>query len=200
MTYSCGHLHMNEAGRPARTYIQQLSADTGCSPEDLQEAMDDREGWRERFKDICANGVTLYIYIYIYIYMQFYKQLINHCLLILLCEGHIFILYIRYKIRSDDSQLNYSVRWNVISVCLSYLIILSCHEHRYPWPSLATSPYRSSPLAGLQGYIPYPHIAAECMFGLVVLLLPGHMRGSIGEHHLWARPCISSSVLHVWFV
>ena len=24
--------------------------------------------------------------------------------------------------------------------------------------------------------------------------------GSIGEHHLWARPCFSSSVLHVWFV
>ena len=31
-----------KAGRPARTYIQQLCADTGCSPEDLPEAMDDR--------------------------------------------------------------------------------------------------------------------------------------------------------------
>ena len=30
-----------KAGRPARTYIQQLCADTGCSPEDLREAMDD---------------------------------------------------------------------------------------------------------------------------------------------------------------
>ena len=47
----------------------------------------------------------------------------------------------------------------------------------------------------LQGYIPYPHIAAICMFELVVLLLPGHMWGSIGVHHLWARPCFSSSVL-----
>ena len=27
------------------------------------------------------------------------------------------------------------------------------------------------------------------MFVLVVLLLPGHMWGSIGVHHLWARPC-----------
>ena len=69
-----------------------------------------------------------------------------------------------------------------------------------PWPSLATSPYRSSPLAGLQCYIPYPHIAVECMFVLVVLLLLGHMWGSIGVHHLWARPCFSSSILHVWFV
>ena len=52
-------------------------------------------------------------------------------------------------------------------------------------------------MAGLQGYIPYPHIAAECMFVLVVLLLPGHMWGSIRVHHLWARPCFSSSVRHV---
>ena len=55
------------------------------------------------------------------------------------------------------------------------IIIMSYHRHGYLWPSLATSPYRSSPLAGLQGYIPYPHIAAECMFELVVLLFPGHM-------------------------
>ena len=52
---------------------------------------------------------------------------------------------------------------------------MSGHRHGYPWPSLATSPYRSTPLAGLQGYIPYPHKAAVCMFELVVLLLPGHM-------------------------
>ena len=43
--------------------------------------------------------------------------------------------------------------------------------------SLATSPYHSSLLAGLPGYIPYPHIAAVCMFELVVLLLLRHMRG-----------------------
>ena len=49
-------------------------------------------------------------------------------------------------------------------------------------------------------YIPYPHIAAGYMFELVVLLLPGHMWGSIGVHHLWACPCFSSSDLHVWFI
>ena len=37
-----------KAGRPARTYIQQLCEDTGCCPEDLPEAMNDREKWRER--------------------------------------------------------------------------------------------------------------------------------------------------------
>ena len=45
------------------------------------------------------------------------------------------------------------------------------------------SAYHSSLLASLQGYIPYPHIAAVCMFELVVLLLLGHMRWSIGVHH-----------------
>ena len=35
------------AWRRARTYIQQLCADTGCSLEDLPEEMDDREGWRK---------------------------------------------------------------------------------------------------------------------------------------------------------
>ena len=32
-----------KAGQPAQTYIQQLCEDTGCSPEDLLEAMDNRE-------------------------------------------------------------------------------------------------------------------------------------------------------------
>ena len=36
-----------KVGRPARTYIQQRCEDTGCSPENLPEAMNDREKWRE---------------------------------------------------------------------------------------------------------------------------------------------------------
>ena len=47
-----------KAGRPARTYIQQLCEDMGCSPEDLPEAMNDREKWRERVRDIRASGTT----------------------------------------------------------------------------------------------------------------------------------------------
>ena len=47
-----------KAGRPARTYIQLLCDDTGCNPEDLPEAMNDREKWRERVRDIRAGGTT----------------------------------------------------------------------------------------------------------------------------------------------
>ena len=84
-------------------------------------------------------------------------------------------------------------------VLIIIIIIMSCRQHRYPWPSLATSPYHSSLLAGLQGYIPYPHMAAVCMFELVVLLLLGHMRGSIGVHHWWVRPCFCSSEIGLFW-
>ena len=47
-----------KAGRPALTYIQQLCEDTGCCPEDLPEAMSDREKWRERVRDIRATNTT----------------------------------------------------------------------------------------------------------------------------------------------
>ena len=47
-----------KAGRLVRTYIQQLCEDTGCSPEDLPEAMNDTEKWRERIRGIRASGTT----------------------------------------------------------------------------------------------------------------------------------------------
>ena len=47
-----------KGGQPALTYIQQLCEDTGCGPEDLPEAMNDRENWRERVRDIRASGST----------------------------------------------------------------------------------------------------------------------------------------------
>ena len=52
-THGCARV-----GRPARTYMQQLCEDTGCNPEDLPEAMNDREKWRERVRDIRAGGAT----------------------------------------------------------------------------------------------------------------------------------------------
>ena len=51
-----------KAGRPAQIYIQQLCEDTGCSPEDLPEAMNDRGKWQkkwwERVMDIHEGGTT----------------------------------------------------------------------------------------------------------------------------------------------
>ena len=47
-----------KAGRPVRNVILPLCAHTGYSPEDRQEAMNDREGWLERVWDIRADSVT----------------------------------------------------------------------------------------------------------------------------------------------
>ena len=54
-TPSHGHA---KVGRSARTYIQHLCENTGCSPRDLSEAMNDWEGWRKRVSDIRADGMT----------------------------------------------------------------------------------------------------------------------------------------------
>ena len=44
-----------KAGRP---YIQQLCEDTECSPEDLPEAMNDWETWRENVRDIRSSDTA----------------------------------------------------------------------------------------------------------------------------------------------
>ena len=74
-----------KAGRPALTYIQQRCEDTGCCPEDLPRAMNDREEWRERESGISVlparhdDDDTLshththtHTHIYIYINAQTY--------------------------------------------------------------------------------------------------------------------------------
>ena len=48
----------SKAGRLARTFIQQRCDDTGCNPEDLLEAMNDRETWRVRVRDIRASRTS----------------------------------------------------------------------------------------------------------------------------------------------
>ena len=101
--------------------------------------------------------------------------------------------------------------WGVLSFCrdpvgvfYSWLgsswIDVYCFQNHHYHHLVVTSSYHSLLSAGPQGYVPYPHRAAVCRFELVALLLLGHVKGSIGVHHLWARPYFFSSVLHVWFV
>ena len=56
LQWTPSHVRPN-AGQPARTYIKQLCADTGYSLEDLQGAMDNRDEWRERVREIRAGNV-----------------------------------------------------------------------------------------------------------------------------------------------
>ena len=137
------------------------------------------------------------------------KLLIHHCISLSLSLSLYIYIYIHIYIVSVVHVSVSGIKVGFEYFFLKYwmlrlqniiIIIMSCRQHGYPWLSLSTSPYCSSLLAGLQGYIPYLHTAAVCMFELVVLLLLGHMWGSIGVHHLWARLCFSSSVLYIWFV
>ena len=59
-----------KAGWPARTYIQQLCQDTGCNP---KEAMNDREKWQERVRDIRASCTTWW-------WWWFHKNIYNRSL------------------------------------------------------------------------------------------------------------------------
>ena len=60
-----------KAGWSARTYIQQFCEDTGCSPEDLPEVMNNREEWREKVRDIRSSGTTWWWWIIISILPYF---------------------------------------------------------------------------------------------------------------------------------
>ena len=75
-------------------------------------------------------------------------------LLILCCSWrsavHIYLLYIYIYIAS----IFYLMPVYVFACLYIIIIIMSRRLRGYPWPSLAISPYHSSPPAGLQGYIP----------------------------------------------
>ena len=64
-----------KAEHPAQTYMQQLCDDPGCSLEDLPGAMDDREEWRERVRNIRADSATWWwfmdSYIFIFLIIEF---------------------------------------------------------------------------------------------------------------------------------
>ena len=53
--------------RPARTYLHQLSTDTGCSLEDLPNGMDDRDKWQGRVREIHTSNTMWWWWWYIYI-------------------------------------------------------------------------------------------------------------------------------------
>ena len=58
--YSCGPLNIDEQKKDDQLepIYSSFAPIQGRSPEDLLEAMDDRERWRERVRDICADCVT----------------------------------------------------------------------------------------------------------------------------------------------
>ena len=62
--------------------------------------------------------------------------------------------------QNGSLKLSRDIQWgNQRTLPLTIIIIImSCRQHGYLWPSLATFPYRSSLPAGLLGYIQCPHV------------------------------------------
>ena len=117
MGNTAGKVGRAKAGRPARTNIQQICVDTGCSFDDLPGTMDNRDRWGERVREI-----RIYIYIYIYISVFSYTnipvcQCVSNPVSSLLSFSTYFSLfvYIYIYIYIDIS----------VTVC-SYLSILFC--------------------------------------------------------------------------
>ena len=120
-----------KAGRPARTYIQQLCEDTGCCPEDLPRAMNDREEWRERVRDIRATSaiwwwwyihIYAYIYTYIYIYIYIYIQLYTYIYIYIHCDVVIY--------REREGEVNSSTL-----LCLNQQAVKLTVKMIYEWRS-----------------------------------------------------------------
>ena len=65
--YSYGPPHMAEQKQDYLHVhtLQQLCEDTGCCPEDLPRAMNDREEWRERVRDIRATSAIWWWWYYL---------------------------------------------------------------------------------------------------------------------------------------
>ena len=84
-----------KAGRPARTYIQQLCEDTGCCPEDLPRAMNDREEWRERVRDIRATSAIWWWYIWwVWSWKLFFSYLFHSTSIFSMLQRNILHIYI----------------------------------------------------------------------------------------------------------
>ena len=110
-----------KAGRPARTYIQQLCEDTGCCPEDLPRAMNDREEWRERVRDIRAASTIWWWWL-----------LLLLLLLWLLSSSSYFF---------TGSILRYYPAFSSIKHCKKMTLQEShfIHDHIYKWTYCALS-------------------------------------------------------------
>ena len=100
-----------KAGRPARIYIQQQCEDTGCSPEDPSEAMNDREKWRERVKDIHASGTIWWWWWWCY----------QHDSIMCMKNSHN-----QYKINHDFQWKQYEMKWGM-SPCGIVCNMLDCY-------------------------------------------------------------------------
>ena len=143
-----------KAGRPDRTYIQQLCEDTGCNPEDLPKAMNEREKWRERVRDIRAGDATWWWW-WLYIHAFLWQPPTHNDLDILFYER-------QQRVNQWNSHVGCENRWHVKfrdfwKSFVSDLVIVRRSETT--WISL-----QATPPPGKYVAMNFPSLIQECQF------------------------------------
>ena len=105
---------------------------------------------------------------------------------------------VRLKFVVRPSYIYIYIYIYILYIYIYIIYISSCRAGStdIPDPLSPLFPIVHRPRHVLQDNIPYPHIVAECMFVLVVLLLHAHVWGSIRVHHLFSRR--SSLSYHIY--
>ena len=119
-----------KAGQPARTYIQQLSADTGYSLEDLPVAIDDRDGWREGAREIRADlsqNVHICLFQFIYIYHYCSQLLVRSYVSKCICVSVYLSIYLIISIKINSVNIKmYKTQENDKFKIYIYIYIYKC--------------------------------------------------------------------------
>ena len=101
-----------KAGRPAKTYIQQHRADTGYSIEDIPGVMDDRDGWRERVREIRAGSATRWMLTSFWEY-RIYSNL-HSCPNWVCVNNQIFVIFSEKMLIVSNTRSNINMRCIVL--------------------------------------------------------------------------------------
>ena len=154
-----------------------------------------------------TNNIYIYIYIYIYIHTHTYINeytcthlfIYTHICINIHAHTHTYIhtyLYIRTLIFITGPLP--ATEWEFLFLNHIY------HHHVVPPAQISLINFSLSFIASSRSSGLRPVSSHSwCMYvraGRPAFAWPHHMRGSIGVHHWWVRPCFSSCILRVWFV
>ena len=121
-----------KAGRPARTYIQQLCEDTGCCPEDLPRAMNDREEWRERVRDI-RSASTIWWWWWWQTSIKYSKVSQMFELMTILFKA--LLIMQTDKIINFTNPFNWSLGAFCFNCCFQHVWLLEFFCYKVKWPN-----------------------------------------------------------------
>ena len=126
--------------RTTSSNIQQLCEDTGCNPEDLPGAMNDREKWRERIRDIRACGTAWWgWWLHSLIVWLLVSSLSPHnlhllfCCVVHSCFDIVFIALFWAAIKRDPVSFLRLPLLRLVLVFSCDILLVCCLKYPYSW-------------------------------------------------------------------